>query len=93
LTRAVGTLSALRDAQVYAQHHGGSLRQNRLPRVPLLTGPLAWPDWKRYPSVSISLPLFRLHLALSLSDALAKTTPFLWASGRNFGAGTGCVWC
>ncbi|MGL6453336.1 CHAD domain-containing protein [Aeromonas caviae] len=34
LTRAVGTLSALRDAQVYAQHHGGSLRQNRLPRVP-----------------------------------------------------------
>ena len=30
LTRAVGTLSALRDAQVYAQHHGGSLRQNRL---------------------------------------------------------------
>ena len=43
LTRAVGTLSALRDAQVYAQHHGGSLRQNRLPRVPLLTGPLAGP--------------------------------------------------
>ena len=41
--RVEPVLSALRDAQVYAQHHGGSLRQNRLPRVPLLTGPLAGP--------------------------------------------------
>ncbi|BBG89433.1 MULTISPECIES: CHAD domain-containing protein [Aeromonas] len=76
LTRAVGTLSTLRDAQVYAQHHGGSLRQNRLPRVPLLTGPLArWLARLEEVPVDVDLlPLFRLHLALSLSDALAKTT-------------------
>lgn len=76
LTRAVGTLSALRDAQVYAQHHGGSLRQNRLPRVPLLTGPLArWLARLEEVPVGVDLlPLFQLHLALSLSEALAKTS-------------------
>ncbi|WP_254203674.1 CHAD domain-containing protein [Aeromonas sp. FDAARGOS 1409] len=74
LSRAVGRLSALRDAQVYAAHFGGPSHQEQVPtRVPGLAGRLA--RWlarlEEVPAGVDPLPLFQLHLALSLADALA----------------------
>ena len=60
LTRAVGTLSALRDAPGLCAASWWFASAEPLATGPLLTGllPVGWPDWKRYPSVSISCRCF-----------------------------------
>ncbi|MFG0763861.1 CHAD domain-containing protein [Aeromonas media] len=70
---AVGRLSALRDAQVYAAHFGGKPLPEAAPRVPMLTVRLArWLDrLLLVPADFNPLPLFQMHLALGLADCLA----------------------
>ena len=74
LMRAVGRLSALRDAQVYAAHFGGKPLPEAAPRVPMLTVRLArWLDrLLLVPADFNPLPLFQMHLALGLADCLAE---------------------
>ena len=89
-------LRPLRDAQVYAQHHGGLASAEPFATGPLLTGPagpLAGPTGRRYPSMSISCRCFSCIWRCHCRMHWRRPPPFLWASGRNFGAGTGCVWC
>lgn len=71
---AVGRLSALRDAQVYAAHFGGKPLPEAAPRVPMLTVRLArWLDrLLLVPADFNPLPLFQMHLALGLADCLAE---------------------
>ncbi|MCE9945255.1 CHAD domain-containing protein [Aeromonas rivipollensis] len=73
LMRAVGRLSALRDAQVYAAHFGGKPLPEAA-RVPMLTVRLArWLDrLLLVPADFNPLPLFQMHLALGLADCLAE---------------------
>ncbi len=74
LMRAVGRLSALRDAQVYAAHFGGKPLPEAAPRVPMLTVRLArWLDrLLLVPADFNPLPLYQMHLALGLADCLAE---------------------
>ncbi|WP_338886718.1 CHAD domain-containing protein [Aeromonas rivipollensis] len=74
LMRAVGRLSALRDAQVYAAHFGGKPLPLAMPRVPMLAVRLArWLDrMLQVPADFNPLPLFQMHLALGLADCLAE---------------------
>ncbi|MBP4041230.1 CHAD domain-containing protein [Aeromonas sp. SrichE-2G] len=74
---AVGRLSTLRDAQVYAAHFGASSRHGDAPRVPMLTVRLTrWLErLRQVPADFNPLPLFQLHLALDLADCLAEPVP------------------
>lgn len=85
LDRAVGRLSALRDAQVYAAHVGASSRHGNAPRVPMLTVRLArWLErLGQVPADFNPLPLFQLHLALALADCLAEPELTLSSARRR----------
>lgn len=77
LMRSVGRLSALRDAQVFAERFGGQPHPMARPRVPMLRGQLA--RWLgrlvQVPADFNPLPLLQLQLALSLADGLAEPGP------------------
>lgn len=73
LLRATSRLSALRDAQVYAERFGGKVAKGKKLRVPLLSVRLD--RWLgrlgQVPAGFNPLPVYQLQLALSLADGVA----------------------
>ncbi|MGY6037033.1 CHAD domain-containing protein [Aeromonas sp. AE23HZ002T15] len=73
LLRATSRLSALRDAQVYAERFGGKPAKRGKLRVPLLK--VRFDRWLtrlgQAPSAFNPLPLYQMQLAFSLADGVA----------------------